>query len=241
MLKIAICDDQLVDRKVLEVFTNEYIKSRDIKAQVRIFEHPDDLISECEKFRPHIYILDIVMPMITGIEAARELRCNQPDAQIIFTTSDKSYALESFDVNPINYIVKPVEKEKLFETLDLSIRRVDLSEEKTIAVKIKGGMQTLVIDDIMYIDYRNHVVTYHLRDKTEISTPTLRIGFAEYISNNHNDGLFVQCHESVCVRVGAIDILTKTDIIVRNNEVIPVSKSRYAQVEQSYMSYRYNI
>jgi two-component SAPR family response regulator len=51
------------------------------------------------------------MPMVTGIQAARELRWNQPDAQIIFATSESSYALESFDVNPINYILKPREME----------------------------------------------------------------------------------------------------------------------------------
>ena len=79
------------------------------KAQVRIFDHPDTLIEECEHYRPHIYILDIVMPMVTGIQAGRELRWNQPDAQIIFATSESSYALESFDVNPINYILKPIE------------------------------------------------------------------------------------------------------------------------------------
>ena len=73
--------------------------------------------------------------MVTGIQAARELRWNQPDAQIIFATSESSFALESFDVNPINYILKPIEKEKLFTTLDMAVSRVDISNEKSISVK----------------------------------------------------------------------------------------------------------
>ena len=91
--------------------------------------------------------------MVNGIQAARELRWNQPDAQIIFATSEEFFALESFDVNPINYILKPVKMEKLFETLNLEMKRISLEEEMTVTIKVKGGYCTLHLDDIMYIDY----------------------------------------------------------------------------------------
>ena len=73
MYKIAICDDDKSDREKVNVLLQDYLKKNSIKAQVRIFDHPDALIEECEHYRPHIYILDIVMPMVTGIQAAREL------------------------------------------------------------------------------------------------------------------------------------------------------------------------
>lgn len=240
MLKIAICDDMMEDRERVHSIVQEFLKEKNINAEVRTFDHPDTLVHDCESFRPHIYILDIVMPMITGIEAARELRWNQPDAQIIFATSEKSYALESFDVNPINYILKPVEKAKLYETLEMAIRRVDIEEERTITIKVKGGFHTIVLDDIMYIDYRNHIVTYHLISGEQISTATLRIGFAEYLETTVAEPIFVQCHESVAVNIKAIDKLTKTDIMVRNKEIIPVSKSKYANVAEQYMNYRFD-
>ncbi len=171
-------------------------------------------------------------------KAARELRWNQPDAQIIFATSESSYALESFDVNPINYILKPIDKQKLFSTLDLAISRVDISNEKSIMVKVKGGIQTLRLDEILYIEYRNHVVSYHMNDGDVISTPTLRIGFAEYLEENHQGKDFVRCHESIAVNISAIDKLTKTDITLRGGEQIPVTKSRYSEVMDRYMDFR---
>ncbi len=238
MLRIAICDDERSDREKVHGYVTEYLGDKKIQADVRVFDHPDTLIQECESFRPQVYILDIVMPMVTGIQAARELRWNQPDAQIIFATSEKSYALESFDVNPINYIVKPVDKEKLFSTLDLALSRVQTDEQKSVTIKIKGGLSTLRIDDIMYIDYRNHVVTYHMADGESVSTPTLRIGFSEYMDENHSDQDFIRCHESISVNLAAIDKLTKTDIALRNKELIPVSKSRYAEVADRYMDFR---
>ena len=72
-----------------------------------------------------------------------------------------------------------------------------------------------------------------------ISTATLRIGFAEYMENNHEGDVFVRCHESIAVNISAVDKLTKTDITLRNNEQIPVSKSRYSEVLDRYMDYRF--
>ncbi len=238
MLRIAICDDDRSDRERVHGYVEEYLEKNNVHAEVRVFDHPDTLIQECESFRPQVYILDIVMPMVTGIQAARELRWNQPDAQIIFATSESSYALESFDVNPINYIVKPVDKEKLFFTLDLALSRVQTEDKRSVTVKAKGGLYTLRLDDIMYIDYRNHVVTYHMANGETTSTPTLRIGFAEYMDENHSDQDFVRCHESISVSLAAIDKLTKTDITLRNKEIIPVSKSRYSEVADRYMDFR---
>lgn len=240
MLKIAICDDVMADRQRVRQHVDEYLELRQIQADVHMYEHPDSMIAECEKLRPQIYILDIVMPMVTGIEAARELRWNQKEAQIIFATSEPSFALESFDVNPINYILKPVDKDKLFETLDLALNRIDVGEEKSVTIKVKGGFSTLYLNDIMYLEYRNHVVTYHMLDGEEISTTTLRIGFAEFLRQNHDENGFVQCHESFAVNIAAIDKLTKTEAVVRSKELVPVSKSKYADVSSSYLNYRFD-
>lgn len=238
VLRIAICDDDRRDRERVSALVDEYLSDRKLRSEVKVFDHPDSLIEECDKFRPHIYVLDIVMPMVTGIQAARELRWNQPDAQIIFATSESSFALESFDVNPINYILKPIEKEKLFSTLDMAVSRVDISNERSISVKVKGGIQTLHLADILYIDYRNHVVSYHMSDEKIVSTPTLRIGFAEYLQVNHPGNDFVRCHESIAVNIAAVDKLTKTDITLRGGEQIPVAKSRYSEVMDAYMDFR---
>ena len=240
MLKIVICDDRKEDRDKMHQYVQQFCKEKMLQAEIKIFDHPDELICECEKYRPHIYILDIVMPMVNGIQAARELRWNQPDAQIIFATSEESFALESFDVNPVNYILKPVRKEKLFDTLYLAIKRIHLEEENAVTIKVKGGYRTIHLGDIMYLDYRNHVVSYHLLSGETISTSTLRIGFAEYLKQNHEEDGIVSCHESVAVNIQSIDKLTKTELMVRNQEILPVAKSRYAQVAEKYMNYRFH-
>ena len=120
------------------------------------------------------------------------------------------------------------------------MRHIDMSGDKSITLKVRGGYHTISLNDIMYLDYRNHVVTYHLFSGEEISTTTLRIGFFAYLSENLSDTLIIPCHESVAVSIPAIDELKKNEITVRNKEIIPVSKSRYSAVAERYMSYRFD-
>ncbi len=238
MIRIAICDDDKKDCERILGYVREYFAQCGKEAEIRTFDHPDTMIEACREYRPNIYLLDIVMPMLTGIQAARELRWDQPDAQVIFCTSESSYALESFDVNPINYLLKPVDHDKLFATLDMAVSNVRTDDDRSVSVRIKGGFCTLRIHEIMYIDYRNHVVFYHMLSGEVISTPTLRIGFAEYMEENNPGAGFIRCHESVTVNVEAIDKLTKTEITLRGGEVIPVSRGRYQEVLDSYLDYR---
>lgn len=238
MLRIAICDDIKADCDRMYDYVQDYLLERNLVAEVRKYNHPDSMLTDGESFHPNIYILDIVMPMVTGIEAAREVRWNQQDAQIIFATSEKSFALEAYDVNPINYILKPVDKDKLEQTLSRAISNINPEDDKSIVVKIKGGLATIRIHNILYVDCNNHKVTFHLLSNDTISTPTLRIGFAEYIDGLLSNDIFVRCHESIVVNISAIDKLMKSEIELRNKEKIPVSRHRYAEIASAYMDYR---
>lgn len=240
MIRVAICDDCEQDRGVVSEYVQEYIQKNGLKVELFVYDHPDEMLEKCASLRPQIYVLDIVMPWISGIEAAREIKWNQKEAHIIFATSEPSFALESFDVNPVNYILKPIDKQKLFQSLDIAFANVEKMGEKAVAIKVKGGMKTLFLEEIAYIEYRNHTATYYLLTGENFTTTTFRVGFKEYLQNYHANSLIVLCHESFAVSIAAIDMLTKTEIILRNQKVIPVSKSRYQEVANQYLEYRFN-
>lgn len=84
-----------------------------------------------------IYCLDILMPGYTGLEAAKEIRRFDKNAQIIFVTGSPEFALESYCVKAINYVLKPVTREKIFLTLDEAIDCFEIQAESYIV--IKGG------------------------------------------------------------------------------------------------------
>lgn len=238
MIKIALCDDLKEDLERVYSYLTEYVKSKEIEAEITCFSHPDELLKAAEKLSFNMFILDIVMPMVTGIEAAREIRWNNKDAEIIFCTSEPSFALEAFDVNPINYLVKPVNEAKLYETLDLAFSKISVQKDRSLMVKTKEGLKTVFVKDILYIEYERHVVRFILRNGERVETPTLRIGFGQFLSENVTSNDMVQCHESFCINISAIDGLSKTDATLKGGIMIPVSKSRYKEVKEAYLDYR---
>ena len=78
MLKIAICDDRKEDRDRMNQYVQQFCQKEMLQAEIKVFDHPDDLICACGKYRPHIYILDIAMPMVNEIQAARKLQVSVP-------------------------------------------------------------------------------------------------------------------------------------------------------------------
>lgn len=111
MLQIAICDDNIDELSNMVQLINQYRTSRNFSCEYAVFPNGFELISTLEKGKLFdIYCLDIIMPGFTGIDVAKEIRCFDKNAPIIFFTSSPDFALESYSVKAINYILKPISK-----------------------------------------------------------------------------------------------------------------------------------
>ncbi|HMM32802.1 MAG TPA: response regulator, partial [Clostridia bacterium] len=143
MLRIALCDDMPDQLTVLATMTGEYVETRGLDAELQLFSHPDKLLAACETESFHLYVLDVVMPMISGIELGKEVRRFDHQAQIIYATTEPQFALQAYAASPVNYLIKPIDKEQLFNTLAFAISKIDLSEEQTFTVKTAEGLRVL--------------------------------------------------------------------------------------------------
>lgn len=104
---------------------------------------PDELQSIAIHIR-----LDIVMPMVNGLELGKEIRGLDREAQIIYATTEPQYALQAYAASPINYLIKSIEKQMLFDTLTLAISKADLAEKQTFAVKTTDSLRVIRLWDI---------------------------------------------------------------------------------------------
>ena len=93
MLRIAVCDDMSDELQSLVLLENQYISANSLDAQVTEFAHPDALLTAMEAESFHLYILDIVMPMVSGLELGKEIRRLDRGAQIIYATTEPQFAL----------------------------------------------------------------------------------------------------------------------------------------------------
>jgi DNA-binding LytR/AlgR family response regulator len=237
MLKIAICDDMPDQLITIAAYINDYIESNVLDAETRKFAHPDTLLTTCETEQFHIYILDIVMPMVNGIEVGKEIRRIDREAQIIYASTDSSFALEAFSASPINYLVKPIDKAQLFETLGLAISKVNIGEEDIITIKAKDGLHVVKLSSIIFCEYVKHTVQYTLMGGEVLTTRTMRENFSEHVGPLLSDARFLQPHTSFVLNMGQIERFSKDEFVMRGGAVIPISTKQYTSARDIYMDY----
>jgi len=238
MLKIAICDDIEKELKKIEHLILEYMTEKGEQFEIILFKHPDELLQSHENEHYSIYILDIVMPMINGIELGKEIRRMDCECQIIYVTTEPEYALASFATNPANYLIKPVEREMFFHTLDFVIPKINKDVDEIITVKCKEGMRVVNLLMIICCEYREHRIIYHLNSGEQILSMTLRIGFTEQLATLLENKRFIQTHSSYICNMNAVEKMTGSEFFLRGGMVVPISKKIFAEVRNTYLDYR---
>lgn len=237
MLKIAICDDQAAEAAIVAAYTKDFIERNVVDAEIRQFSHADQLLTVCQKENFQIYILDIVMPLINGIEVGCEIRRLDREAQIIYATSDPSFALQAFMVNPISYLVKPIDRQPLFDALSLCISKVSCSEELPITVKTREGLCVLPLSSVICCEYTNHVVIYELIGGRQITSVVTRHPFSFFVESLLRDRHFLQTHAAFVLNMRYVEKFTRKGFLMRGEVAVPIAKTLYQGVCKTYMDY----
>jgi two-component system response regulator AlgR len=129
-----------------------------------------EVLQQCHILRPDIVLLDIRMPGMDGLEAARELMKFEPPPAVIFTTAFNDYAVKAFDIHAVGYLLKPVHKERLAEALAgastlnrMQLAAISDNEQGTgrshVSVKVRGNIKLIPVEDIYYFQAEQKYVT----------------------------------------------------------------------------------
>ena len=237
MLRIAVCDDQPRELEIIGEYITEYLGTHTLEAETKEFSHPDALLTAIEVESFHLYILDIVMPMLNGLELGKEIRRLDREAQIIYATTEPQFALQAYAASPINYLVKPINKEQLFDTLTLAISKADIAEEQTFTVKTSDSLRVITLSEIIYCEYHNHAVIFSLKNGEELLSRTVRESFLEYCAPILRDSHFLQCHSSFVINMRRVERFAKDSFVLYGEKVVPIAAKQYAAVRDNYMDY----
>lgn len=237
MLRVAVCDDMANELQILVSLTNQYISTNSLDAKIASFSHPDALLTAIEAESFHIYILDIVMPIVNGLELGQEIRRLDREAQIIYATTEPQFALQAYAANPINYLIKPIKKQQLFDTLTLAISKADLAEDQTFVVKTTDSVQVIRLSDIVCCEYRSHSVTFTLTKGKQLSSRTFRESFPKYCALILRDRRFLQCHTSFVVNMRLVERFAKESFTMCGGKTVPIAAKQYPAVRDAYMDY----
>ena len=227
MINIAICDDDALSLEIMQEIVSDYAECHYDDFHIETYSGSYDLsnaISQSGSF--DIYLLDIIMPLENGMELAQRLRSSGDKGKIIFVSSSTDFILDSFGVHAFYYILKPVDREKLFSILDASIEELRRENAITIEVKARDGYHRISPENILYVESINRVLIYHLSDDTSVETTTVRISFSESMSPLLNDKRFILAGSSLLINLSAVQTMDKGYVRMKNGiDLFPPERS----------------
>ena len=234
MINIAICDDTIEELEIISSLVSENLKDLEIHFKISSFSDGQDLLEHMNscKHQIDIIFLDIYMKFSNGIDIAREIREFDKECKIIFITSSKTHAIESYELRALHYILKPINEEKLSAAVKIAVESLDKQENKIILKTQKGDCR-IFYKDILYAESKLRVVNIYLKSSEVISFYSKLEDFFETLE----DERFLKCHKSFIVNMDYILRTENNNIFVYNNIIIPISSSNVAEIKGKYFNY----
>lgn len=218
MLNCIVIEDELLSRKLIE----NYIKKVDFLNIVNSFPDPISALSYLSKNNIDLIFLDIEMPEMSGIKFIQMIQHKIP--QIILTTSHKEFALEAFEYNVTDYLVKPFDFPRFYKAIT---RAKDIVDNQTLhhinddTVFVKKGVSIVRIkkSDILWVEALGDYITLNTEKEKIIIHSTMN-AMEEKLSSND----YMRVHRSYIIRIDKIDTI-EDDTISFNEKIIPIGKT----------------
>lgn len=190
-----------------------------------------------EGARYDLFLLDIIMPGTDGMTLARVLRQTMENPAIIFLTSSPSFAVEAFSVRAVDYLVKPVQRQRLFAALDEVLERLGGQVEGYALIPRPDCDLQVRRSEIISVEVMGHTFCYTLAGNRRIESKVLRISFEEAAKDLLADPRFLRPHRSYLVNLAHVHQLAKDGFIMAGGGKVPVSRLRQAEVKRAWAAY----
>lgn len=215
MLRIAICDDDPTQLQKTECLLKDYLSKRPaLSGQISLFDKGDELLNAAEVYKGFdLYILDILMPELNGIQTALKLRKLDDGGEIIYLTSSNDYAADSYNTNAFFYLLKPVNREKLFSVLDAAVLKLQRRQTENIVVGVREGVRRILLEQILFVERSDRRMCYHCTGETVVSQ-TLRSSFRDAAAELLADPRFFLCGASFVLNMQHIIEVTRQAVIL---------------------------
>jgi len=228
-LRIAICDDNPEFLAQIQTMLHNWDHQPSVFI-TEVFEDGDSLIHAHTASHFDIILLDVVMPLLNGIETAKEIRLNDKAVKIVFLTSSSDFAVDSYTVKASNYLLKPLNPDKIYQCLDELTEEI-LQSARSITIKSANAVHRVEIETIEYIEAQNKHIIFCFSNGRMITAIDPLYTYEDKLLLK--DG-FYKCNRSYIVNIYKIDTYTPKEIIMRSGYRIPISRSYHKKFESVY-------
>lgn len=220
MLRIAICDDDNAICSEIEETILTFSKKSKCDIEVDIFYRGEELIQYIKNKKTFdLIFLDIELDGITGVTVSKKIR-NELDnhiSKIVFISSKNGYEQELFDVQPLNFLRKPIDNNKLIQCVELAIKILD-KETKFFEYKVGRDIKKVEIANIVYFESNLKKIKIVMVTGEDYFYSSLDSVKAKLTN------MFIYPHGSFLINYDYIEKITRQEIYMTNGKIIPVSR-----------------
>lgn len=225
MMRIAIVEDELMYAKQLEGFLRQYEEERQETFEIYLFTDGDEIV-ENYKAQFDIILLDIQMQFMDGMTTAEAIRKVDTEVIIIFITNLRQYAIRGYEVDALDYVVKPITYFAFSERLNRAVKRLKKRTQHTIVIKLRRGIARIDVADIYYVESQNHTLIYHVVGKNIESSGSMKD--AEDMLSEFD---FCRGNKGYLINLAHVDSVQDSFAVVRGEKLLLSRPRRTAFME----------
>lgn len=229
-MKAAIVDNEIKDRETLSEYMMRYQKENGITIHTDIFSGSFEFL---EKFRADydIIFLDIEMPGMDGLETAHEIRRSDQSAGIIFVTNMAQYAIRGYEVNAIDFMVKPVNYYNFADKIERAITFSSKRAKKYIVLKNGEEIIKIPLSDLTFVEKDGNHLVFHTENGEFRERGSMQ-GLKEKLDRD----TFAECISGCMVNLAYVEKLGKDTVLAAGIE-LPMSRRLKKEFIQKFMDY----
>lgn len=238
MIRIAICDDEIKEIDNTHSMITKYMKKNShYEITIHSFFSPLELLSYISIHGVFdITILDIYMDGMLGTEVAKELHSFGEVGEIIFITNSRDHAIDAFELEATQYLIKPYAKDAFFRALDKILKRSYIERRNAISLKTTKGVIKVFSRDIIYTETgRNNYQIIHTisGDRFEV-----RMTSTELFQLLQPTNSFTKCGAAININLKFVRQILKDKIIFDSGKELPYPYRSYNKVKNDFLAFQ---
>lgn len=230
-MKIAVCDDIQNDLTHTRDLMLEYCSQTMLQAEIDLYPDGAALLQHVADGEYDLYLLDIYMEPVGGMEVAHRIRQVDRDAEIIFITTSPDFALEGFGVHAIGYLLKPLTQEALTSLLNHHSHRF-ASSARYITIRHERSERKILRRSVVYVEVFGKQTILHTLDGSYRTWTSL-----EEVERQLDGEPFLRCHRSYLVNMEYIERAAWADFILEDGTRIPLPSHEATQYKKAWQDY----
>ena len=230
MIKIAIVEDEVLYADQLQEYLKKYEEEYRETFEISVFQDGNQIVHHY-KAEYDVILMDVEMRFMDGMSAAEEIRKMDTEVVIIFITNMPQYAVRGYEVDALDYVLKPITYFAFAQRLNRAIERIKKRTKRVISVNIKGSQIRMPIESVYYIESQGHTLIFH-GVNGEVEAP----GTMKEIQEKLRDEHFFRGNKGYLINLAHVDRVVEGCAVVAGEELV-LSRGRRKEFMEALAGY----